>query len=100
MRGIRPSSQPTFYFKHILLPHAPWRSCRRVAPSRAGRRSAATPWNLQHFNRWLVNQSYQRHLLQVGFTDRLLGKVLDRLRASGLSERSLFQRAACTTARW
>jgi hypothetical protein len=30
-----------------------------------------------------VNQSYQRHLLQVGFTDRLLGKVLDRLRASG-----------------
>jgi len=42
-----------------------------------------------HFNRWLVNQSYQRHLLQVGFTDRLLGWVLDRLRSTGLYDRSL-----------
>jgi Sulfatase len=46
-------------------------------------------WNVQHFNRWLVDQEYQRHLLQVGFTDRLLGRALDRLRATGLYDRSL-----------
>ena len=24
IRSIRPSSQPAFYFKHVLLPHIPW----------------------------------------------------------------------------
>jgi len=34
-------------------------------------------------------RGYQRHLLQVGFVDRLLGQVLDRLQQTGLYERSL-----------
>jgi hypothetical protein len=36
-----------------------------------------------------VDQNYQRHLLQLGFTDRLLGRALDRLRATGLYDRAL-----------
>jgi membrane-anchored protein YejM (alkaline phosphatase superfamily) len=46
-------------------------------------------WDLWHYNRWLVNQDYQRHLLQVEFTDRLLGRALARLRETGLYHRSL-----------
>jgi hypothetical protein len=34
-------------------------------------------------------QAYQRHLLQVGFVDRLVGDLLDRLRHTGTYERSL-----------
>jgi hypothetical protein len=40
-------------------------------------------------NRWLIAQAYQRHLLQLGFTDRLLGGVLGRLREKGMYDRSL-----------
>jgi hypothetical protein len=89
LRSVRPQSRPTFYFKHVLFPHAPW----RYLPS--GREYEDPPtqrkfsWRLQHFNRWLVNQYYQRHLLQVSETDRVLGKLLDRLRATGLYDRSL-----------
>ena len=32
---------------------------------------------------------FQRHLLQVGYTDRLLGRLLDRLRQAALFDRSL-----------
>jgi hypothetical protein len=89
VRGIRPSSQPTFYFKHILLPHAPW---SYLPPGRSfpgGPTQRRYSWNLLHFNRWLVNQSYQRHLLQVGFTDGCSARC-----STGSA------RPACTTARW
>jgi hypothetical protein len=35
-------------------------------------------------NPWLVKLSYQRHLLQLGLADRLLGELLGRLRRLGL----------------
>lgn len=38
---------------------------------------------------WAVIQSYQRHLLQVGFVDTLLGKLIGRLKEVGLYDRSL-----------
>ncbi len=34
-------------------------------------------------------QAYQRHLLQVGYADRLLGDLLERLRDTGMYDRSL-----------
>ena len=89
LRSVRRHSRPTLYFKHLLLPHAPW----TYLPS--GRRYLKGPserglsWDLWHYNRWLVDQDYQRHLLQVQFTDRLLGRALARLRETGLYDRSL-----------
>jgi hypothetical protein len=89
LRSVRPSGKPTLYLKHLLFPHGPW----RYLPS--GRQFEDTAskkllsWNIQHFNGWLVQRSYQRHLLQLGFTDRLLGQALDRLEATGLYNRSL-----------
>jgi hypothetical protein len=89
VRSIRPRQRPTLYFGHSLFPHGPWTylpSGHRYDDGPSERRFS---WDLQHFNRWLVNQRYQRHLLQVGFTDRLLGQALERLRAIGLYDRSL-----------
>ena len=89
LASLRASRRPTLYFTHVLLPHGPW----EYLPS--GRRYAEPPirksfsWGLEHYDRWLVNQRYQQHLLQVAYTDRLLGKVMDRLRATGLYDRSL-----------
>jgi hypothetical protein len=80
---------PTLYFLHVLLPHAPWlyfpdgkvRAVTRTnAPGRTGER-----W----FNEQLAEQAWQRHLLQLGYTDRLLGKFLRRLHATGLWDKAL-----------
>ena len=38
---------------------------------------------------WLVTQAYQRHLLQVGFVDTLVGKLLERMREVDFYDRSL-----------
>jgi hypothetical protein len=89
LRSVRPASRPTLYFKHLLLPHAPWTYLPSGRRYPKGASEGALSWEQWHYNRWLVNQDYQRHLLQVEFTDRLLGRALARLRRTGLYDRSL-----------
>lgn len=89
LRGVRATSKPTFYFKHVLLPHGPWVYLPNGDRYSNGASEAGLSWDLWHFNPWLVQQDYQRHLLQVEFTDRLLGEVLAKLRRTGLYDRSL-----------
>jgi len=83
------SGRPTLYFLHVLLPHTPWlyfpdgkvRAVARTnAPGRVGER-----W----FDNQLAEQAWQRHILQVGYTDRLLGTFLQRLHQTGLWNRAL-----------
>lgn len=89
LRSVRASRRATLNFKHILLPHVPL----RYLPS--GRHYRDDPHEIlpgltRVFGaRWPVTQAYQRHLLQVGFTDRLLGKIVHRLRREKLYDRSL-----------
>jgi hypothetical protein len=89
VRSIRRTSRPTFWFKHVLLPHVPLHylpSGRRYSD----RPHEPIPGSLEAFHQpWLVLEAYQRHLLQLGFTDRLLGGLLRRLRAEGLYDRAL-----------
>jgi Sulfatase len=80
---------PTLYFIHVLLPHTPWLylpngHARAVtAPNAPGRNGEL--W----VNGQLAVQAWQRHLLQVGFTDRLVGKFLRRLHETGLWDKAL-----------
>jgi hypothetical protein len=85
--GLRPSRRPTLHFLHLLLPHQPW----RYLPS-------GTQYNFQTFGRAsdggrtpapLVELAHQQHLLQVAYTDRLVGQVVDRLKAEGLWGKAL-----------
>jgi hypothetical protein len=73
----------------VLFPHVPLRhlpSGRRYSNSP----HEAIPGIVEAFdNRWLVDQAYQRHLLQLAYTDRLLGALLSRLHQRGLYDRSL-----------
>ena len=83
------SGPPTLYFLHVLLPHAPWLyfpngKVRAVAKTNAPGRTGEL-W----FDEQLAEQAWQRHLLQVGFTDRLLGKFLRRLHGTGLWDKAL-----------
>ena len=80
----RPATRPSLDLAHILLPHGTWElspSCRQyVAPYSPG---LVVPGNRWGQNDWLVAQAYQRQLLQVSCTDKLLGAFLRRLRATG-----------------
>jgi hypothetical protein len=89
LSAVRPGPGRRLYLKHILFPHVPL----HYLPS--GRHYSDQPHEVLHgllqaFNsRWSVTQAYQRHLLQLGYTDRLLGRILDRLRDQGLYDRAL-----------
>ena len=86
---VRPARRPVLWYLHFLLPHSPWRflpSGRRYEIRPSPGWSAAEVWN---GNQAAVDQYWQRHLLQLGFADRLLGRLVARLRATGLYDRSL-----------
>ena len=89
--SIRPRRRPTLYFHHSLLPHVPW----SFGPSGRGRQGFE-PGTLPDFSAppgfhdpFLTDHNQQRHLLQVGFVDRELRRLLARLRATGLYRRAL-----------
>ncbi len=86
--SIEACETPCLYFVHAMLPHRPWQytpSGRRyfpvAVPGLHGEQWGEAEW-------WLV-QGYQRHLLQLVFVDRLLGKLVGRLKQVGLYEPAL-----------
>ena len=89
--AIRSRSQPDFYFQHSLMPHEPWLYLPSGHQSRpAGREPIWQVNREQGFDEpYLSRDNHLRHLLQVGFTDRLVGQLLARLRRTGLLERAL-----------
>jgi hypothetical protein len=89
LRSLRPESGPGLWYLHLMLPHSPW----TYLPS--GRRYDVRPapgWGPDEVwssNQAAVDQHWQRHLLQLGYADRVLGRLLDRLRATGLYDRAV-----------
>ncbi|MCB1016964.1 MAG: sulfatase-like hydrolase/transferase, partial [Acidimicrobiales bacterium] len=83
--ALRPTDDPFFAFLHLVLPHQPWFSredgTRYRTPGEYEGPDVDTPWR--------ARVTRQRHLLQASYADRLVGAVLDRLRASGEYEDTL-----------
>ena len=72
---------PVLYFAHILLPHEPWLylpTGQRFTLRRhlIGLREDGTWVD----DEWASALNYQRHLLQVGYADSVLGVLVERLR--------------------
>ncbi|MGI8607521.1 MAG: sulfatase-like hydrolase/transferase [Gaiellaceae bacterium] len=88
--SIRATSRPTLNFAHILLPHGPYQylpSGRQYAlGSLVALGRDGDSWGPQTA---LVVQAYQRYLYQLEYTDRLLGRLLSRLRKIGLYDKAL-----------
>ena len=89
--AIRPRPQPGFYFQHSLMPHEPWLYLPSGRQSRpAGREPIWQINRAQGFgDPQLSRHNHLRHLLQVGYTDHLVGELLTRLKRTGLLERAL-----------
>lgn len=78
---------PRLHFMHTLLPHVPW----RLRPDGSSYADIGLPG---YFSKWDNDQfkarfGQQRHLLQLGFADHLLGEYLDRLEAIGDLDRAM-----------
>jgi hypothetical protein len=88
---IEGGSPPRLHLIHVLLPHVPLQYLPSGHRYRSSPRSALPGLETRpgYSVPFLVKQSYARHLLQLGATDRLLGKLLDRLRAVGIYDRAL-----------
>ncbi|MDX2418860.1 MAG: sulfatase-like hydrolase/transferase [Xanthomonadales bacterium] len=87
------SEKPGFYFYHTILPHVPW----RFLPSGKvykhhnvidipGLELLKEQWG---DNDGLVTLGQQRHLLQVGYTDKLIGDLVGRLKEQNIYDKSL-----------
>jgi hypothetical protein len=89
--AIRRRPRPFFYFQHTLLPHAPW---VYLPSGNSTRRAGREP--IENSNRWpgfddpyLTDYNHLRHLLQVGFVDHELGRLLRRMRRTRVFDDAL-----------
>ena len=96
VNSIENSDGPQLYFIHIEIPHPPWKYLpsgksiiSEVPASLIDGRHKEGLTETWTRDEWLVAQGFQRHLLQLGFADKLLGEVIGRLETVGLYERSL-----------
>jgi hypothetical protein len=90
LNSMSPAPQePTLYYMHALLPHVPWEflsSGQRSISSSVAPGSVSPGWGSDE---WLVDQGYQRHLLQVGYVDTILGDIIEQLEKQGFYDDSL-----------
>jgi hypothetical protein len=86
---INADDKPALYFLHESLPHGSWRflpSGKRYDGNVQAVPGEGATWTNDS---WLTTQAQQRYLLQVGYTDRALGVVLNRLRETGIYDKAL-----------
>ncbi|MBN1529797.1 MAG: sulfatase-like hydrolase/transferase [Thermoleophilaceae bacterium] len=92
VRSVRADSagRPALHFVHPMVPHFPF----EYLPSGRSYGNPKLMLGLDPDLGWVddrsaVERAYQRHLLQVGFVDALLGRLLRRLRVTRMYDRSL-----------
>jgi Sulfatase len=83
--------RPTFYMKHVLLPHAPYLFLPSGGRTRDGARDPIPGMNSPRgfHDRFLTHHNYQRYLLQLGFVDHELGRLFRRLVRLGIFDRTM-----------
>jgi Sulfatase len=91
----RGGSRPPLLFLHSTLPHGAW----RFLPD--GRQYPIEGFEYPGLAsqgwigpQWQVDQGFQRHVLQVQYVDRLVGRLLDALRTRGLFDDAVIVVAA------
>src|SRR3954451_17828282 len=80
----------TLYFKHVLLPHVPW----QYLPTGQMYRKHAQEYipginqGPSFGDKWLLQQGYQRHLMQAGLADSMVGQLITRLKRAGIYDKA------------
>ena len=88
--AIRPGARPALNFKHALLPHVPW---QYLPSGKQYRRTASDPVpqisRQSYKDEGQMRQLQLRHLLQVGFADLEVQRLISHLKETGQYDRSL-----------
>ncbi len=90
LKNVQPSERPGFNFLHLLLPHQPW----IFWPDGSSYETTFERDWVSTETAWESRVKEQRHILQVQYLDRLLGKMIDTLVERGLFDQSLVVVAA------
>ena len=91
------TGRPTLYYLHLNLPHRPWKylpSGREYTPAGTSTSPPGFEGRTLADDEGRTVHGLQRHLLQVGYADRVLGRILDRLKGAGIHDRALIVVAA------
>ena len=103
LERVWPSQKPDLVYAHLMLPHVPWNylptgqeyafpleppwaDSLNVTHGLIGLRRSSEHWTRDPV---AVTLAYQRYLLQLGFVDRLAGRLIDHLKKSGLYDQSM-----------
>lgn len=94
---LQTADRPLFGFFHIMLPHFPWEylpSGRHYIEQDYSSGSSPLEGLGELGENWPADEASvlrneHRYLLQVGYTDRFIGRLLDRLQETGLLDRCL-----------
>lgn len=97
-----PTTGQTFDFVHVEKPHYPWTHYPSGLEYTEGSEDfrnfiTDTDWT---GNDYLSDRAQQAHLLEVGFTDRLLGRIISAIKSRGRWEETLFVVTADHGAAW
>lgn len=91
-RNFDPETERTLDLIHVEKPHYPWRHI----PDGQRYTNIAGEWSglLPNDGPWMageraVNIALQRHLLEVGYTDTLLARIIARLKDTGMWDRAM-----------
>ena len=82
------TSADGLHFVHLFLPHAPFRYYPSGAEYNDGKELDGR-YNEYWIDRVLANQGHQRHLLQVGMVDQMIGDMMSRLEEAGVLDEAL-----------
>jgi len=89
--SIRPTDEPTFWLGHILLPHGPYMFLPSGSQTRAGWQDPIAGMNSTpgFHSGYQALHAQQRLQLQIGFLDRELGRLFERMKREGTFDKSL-----------
>lgn len=90
LQSIEEADSPSLNYLHSMQPHIPWNLLPSGQLYRAwGLLSHGLKHGAWGRSEWVMLQGQQRHLLNVGFADTLLGRLRARLEKIGLWDEAL-----------
>jgi hypothetical protein len=92
--SLEDAPRRSLHYLHILLPHVPWRYTPSGAPYVPTDEDPGKESDVWTGGPWPPQLGRERHLAQVGFVDRLIGRLVERLRATGTYDDTLLMLTA------
>ena len=89
VQSLQPTNKPELDLLHVLIPHEAWHylpTGQDYGQGSAARGLVTYKWATD----WTALLGRERHLLQVGATDRLLGQIVKKLKKIGAYDKTLF----------